>query len=715
MTTARYPGVSVEQTSSGVPTISPVATSIGAFVGWAAQGPTDGATRVQSWSDYQRAFGGLDSRSNLGYAVSQFFANGGQQTYIVRLVADGSNATTAAAVANTLLKDASEANFLSLHASSAGAWGNHYGVVAQVSSLDATRFCLSVGWVADMAQPTQYSIVESFESLSLDPNDSRYVVNVINADSNYLRFATADIPPAFALPSRVPTFVATLTLLTNGGDGSVLKPAALYPADPLPPTAGEMATFRSVLAAGGGSGGVNMLTRVPLFNLLCVPGLSDPPTIALLQQFCVDERAFMIVDSDQAATVGSLSAPDGLSGIVGAPAINSAFYFPWVDAPDPLNENRDRPFPPCGFVAGLYASTDSWRGVWKAPAGEGAGLSGSSGLIVVLTDPESGSLNALGINCLRRFSTFGTVVWGARTLRGTDQAAADYKYVPVRRFALFLEASVQEGTQWVVFEPNAAPLWAQIRLSVGAFMQTLFAQGAFAGASAREAYFVQCDAETTTPNDIDQGIVNILVGFAPLQPAEFVIIQIQQMAGQVQTEESLVAQFSVNPSRFDPYKNFRFQLKWDGRYVAGFSKVGALQRATEVVDHREGGDPSTGRKSPGRSKYEAITLERGVTHDPEFEQWASKVCNVAGGPGEEVSLQDLRKDITLEVYDEAGELAVAYQVFGCWVCEFQALPDMDANVNALAIEHMKLENEGWERDDDAVLPRQPSGTEPPRS
>jgi phage tail-like protein len=156
-------------------------------------------------------------------------------------------------------------------------------------------------------------------------------------------------------------------------------------------------------------------------------------------------------------------------------------------------------------------------------------------------------------------------------------------------------------------------------------------------------------------------------------------------------------------------------VKWDGRYVAGFSKVGALQRATEVVEHREGGDPSTCRKSPGRSKYEAITLERGVTHDPEFEQWARKVWNVAGGPGEEVSLQDFRKDITLEVYDEAGQLAIAYQVFRCWVCEFQALPDTDANANALAIEHMKLENEGWERDDDAVEPRQPSCTEPPLS
>ena len=159
-----------------------------------------------------------------------------------------------------------------------------------------------------------------------------------------------------------------------------------------------------------------------------------------------------------------------------------------------------------------------------------------------------------------------------------------------------------------------------------------------------------------------------------------------------------MAQFSVNAQRFDPYKNFKFRVKWDGRYVAGVSKVGALKRTTEVVEHREGGDPSSGRKSPGRSKYEAITLERGVTHDKEFEQWANKVWNFGAGLGAEVSLKDFRKDIIIEVYNEAGQLALAYKVFRCWVSEFQALPDLDANANAVAIQHIKLENEGWERD-----------------
>ena len=169
-----------------------------------------------------------------------------------------------------------------------------------------------------------------------------------------------------------------------------------------------------------------------------------------------------------------------------------------------------------------------------------------------------------------------------------------------------------------------------------------------------------------------------------------------------------MAQFSVNTSRFDPYKNFKFRLKWDGRYVAGVNKVGALKRSTEVVEHREGGDPSTSRKSPGRTKYEAIVLERGVTHDLEFEAWANKVWHVGAGLGAEVSLKDFRKDVILEVYNEAGQVVLAYKIYRCWVSEFQALPDLDANANAIAIQTLKLENEGWERDVDVGEPTEPA-------
>jgi phage tail-like protein len=173
-----------------------------------------------------------------------------------------------------------------------------------------------------------------------------------------------------------------------------------------------------------------------------------------------------------------------------------------------------------------------------------------------------------------------------------------------------------------------------------------------------------------------------------------------------------MAQFSVNANRFDPYKNFKFRVRWDGRYVAGVSKVGALKRTTEVVKHRDGGDPSSSRKSPGRTEYDAITLERGVTHDLDFEQWANKVWNFGSGLGAEVSLKDFRKDIIIEVYNEAGQLVLAYKVFRCWVSEWQTTADLDGNANAVLIQHIKLENEGWERDLSVTEPSEPSLTEP---
>jgi phage tail sheath protein FI len=214
-------------------------------------------------------------------------------------------------------------------------------------------------------------------------------------------------------------------------------------------------------------------------------------------------------------------------------ARNAAIYFPRIKQSDPQLGGLVDVFVPCGIIAGVMARTDTQRGVWKAPAGLDAALAGVVGLQVALTDAENGLLNPLGINCLRTFPVHGRVVWGARTMRGADAAADEYKYVPVRRLALFLEESLYRGTQWVVFEPNDEPLWAQIRLNVGAFLNNLFRQGAFQGTTPRDAYFVKCDKETTTQSDINLGIVNIVVGFAPLKPAEFVIIKIQQIAGQL--------------------------------------------------------------------------------------------------------------------------------------------------------------------------------------
>jgi phage tail sheath protein FI len=242
-------------------------------------------------------------------------------------------------------------------------------------------------------------------------------------------------------------------------------------------------------------------------------------------------RAFLLVDPPASVTTVS-AAIDWISTTLGVTDPNGAAFWPRVRFPDPLNNYALRSFPPSGVVAGVYAATDGSRGVWKAPAGINATLNGVQSLSYAMNDSDNGELNPRGLNCLRSFPVYGRVLWGARTLQGADALASQWKYVPVRRMASFLELSLYQGLQWVVFEPNAAPLWASIRLNVESFLQTYFLKGAFAGTTPDTAYFVKCDSETTTPTDVGNGVVNILVGFAPLSPAEFVVIQLEQLAGQ---------------------------------------------------------------------------------------------------------------------------------------------------------------------------------------
>jgi phage tail sheath protein FI len=288
-----------------------------------------------------------------------------------------------------------------------------------------------------------------------------------------------------------------------------------------------------------------LYTRDGLFNLLCIPPyntkVEDKPyvdvgVIAAAASYCEERRAMLIVDppkdwdSIDKANKGFSDPNDQ----IGTRSENAAIFFPRIKQPNPFRDNQIEEFAPCGVVAGIFARTDTERGVWKAPAGIEASLKGVNSLTTPMTDLENGLLNPLGINCLRHFPVYGKVVWGSRTLKGADGFASEWKYIPVRRTALFIEESLFRGTKWVVFEPNDEPLWAQIRLSVGAFMHNLFRQGAFQGSSPREAYFVKCDSETTTQNDINLGVVNIHVGFKPLKPAEFVVIKLQQMAGQIE-------------------------------------------------------------------------------------------------------------------------------------------------------------------------------------
>jgi phage tail sheath protein FI len=281
--------------------------------------------------------------------------------------------------------------------------------------------------------------------------------------------------------------------------------------------------------------GIYALENVDLFNLLSIPDFDVPTDITVLTAaaaYCEKRRAFFVVDAPR-----SVGSPAQAIAWMKDPAKggalrsrNVAVYWPRILAADPLQNGRRHAFAAAGALTGMYARTDAQRGVWKAPAGASATLAGALGLATPLTNEEQGGLNPIGLNALRTFPDTGTVAWGALTMRGADTLADEYKYIPVRRLALFLEESLFRGTQWVVFEPNDEPLWSQIRLNVGAFMSDLFRQGAFAGRTAREAYFVRCDSSTTTPNDVDHGRVNIAVGFAPLKPAEFVVIQIQQIA-----------------------------------------------------------------------------------------------------------------------------------------------------------------------------------------
>jgi Bacteriophage tail sheath protein len=503
-----YPGVYVEEVPSGVRTIAGVATSIGLFIGWATKGPIDKATRIFSFADFEREYGGLDHRSYLGYAVQHFFENGGSDAYVLRIAkmtaGDSDPPGTAAKTATAKIGD------VSIEASSPGDWAHDYTVrLTTRPAPDAKRFKLEVL----LGDPAKSVVVETYENLSLTDGDPRFVAGIVNARSRIIQVSVPATPADPASGVKLATLGGSSG--TAGADGKVLDPNAV--------------DGRQVVKALMAKDGVS--DKLDLFNLVCVPGLTHAETIGTLQGDCARKRAFLIVDCPQDATVDSVDGD--VANYIGSSPSHAAFYFPWVRASDPLQQGGIREFPPCGFVAGVMARTDAARGVWKAPAGTETALNGVVEFKETMSDSQNGALNPLAINCLRTLATYGDVVWGARTLDGDNNRGSEWKYVPVRRMALFLEESLFRGTQWVVFEPNDEPLWSQIRLNIGAFMQSLFRQGAFQGATPREAYFVKCDRTTTTQADINLGVVNIHVGFAPLKPAEFVVLHIQQIAGEI--------------------------------------------------------------------------------------------------------------------------------------------------------------------------------------
>ncbi|HEX3250337.1 MAG TPA: phage tail sheath C-terminal domain-containing protein [Pyrinomonadaceae bacterium] len=537
-----YPGVYIEEIPSGVRTITGVATSITAFIGRAVSGPVNEPTIINSFGDYERRFGGLSLLSTMSYAVRDFYLNGGSQAIIVRVIRNGSTARISLPVETTSPPVTSPpAASLFLDAASAGGWGANLSATVDFDTADPTKPKTSPPAAPD---PELFNLVvtlkkddgtvqqeEKFLLVSMNPTSRRFLPRVLDQNSLLVR-----------VPRNSSGFVVPV-----GPGGRPARPRVTSsPVAAVGGRDGDDLTATEITGVENDKTGIYALEKADLFNLLCIPpptrdADTDPSVYQAAMQYCTDRRAMLIVDSPLAwgaraeTAAGNATSGLGTLNLSGTAARNAALYFPRVVQPDPLRDRQLDTFVPCGIIAGVMARTDSQRGVWKAPAGIDAALNGIQGLQVNLTDDENGQLNPLGINCLRSFPVTGRVVWGARTLRGADQLADEYKYVPVRRTALFIEESLYRGTQWVVFEPNDEPLWAQIRLNVGAFMQNLFRQGAFQGKTPREAYFVKCDKETTTQNDINLGIVNILVGFAPLKPAEFVIIKVQQIAGQIDT------------------------------------------------------------------------------------------------------------------------------------------------------------------------------------
>jgi hypothetical protein len=643
MPTLTYPGVYVQEVSSGVRPIAIASTSTAAFVGLAEMGP-DQATRVTNWTEFQRHYGGFIIDGYMAHSVFQYFNNGGRQCYIVRVTR--SDAT----VADVTMQNRAAAPVagLTFSAKNKGAWGNSLYLQIEDGTVDpGNGFKISVRRQLDPtvvpARLNDITPLEVFDNLTMDPNDPNYVVHILTQNSTLISatvlasntsvqrgihrggfgpvlplntrnsfqinldkdgFQVVTLPAAAAasttladVATAIQTAVTALTarkastppttftgftctvetvaaqsrlVLQSGttsatssvriqaasaNDGSALLKlgsgngglsedglAVRRPAKADVIHIGVNAVTPPVTTATPGSDGTASITEnsfssaFPLldtvtdFSLLAVPGEGTSVMADLGMAYCANRP---LQDVFYIGEVGSTDdTPDEAAAFRNKlTTANSygAIYFPWVKALDPTGVSRQPILlPPSGYLAGLYARIDATRGVWKAPAGTEASLNGVVGLAAELSDVQHGNLNPIGVNVIRRFAGAGVVSFGARTITSD----AEWKYVPVRRTVILLRVSIYYGIQWAVFEPNDEPLWSQLRLNIGAFMMTLFRQGAFQGSTASQAFFVKCDSETTTQADIDLGIVNILVGFAPLKPAEFVVVKISQKAGQ---------------------------------------------------------------------------------------------------------------------------------------------------------------------------------------
>ncbi len=642
MPTLSYPGVYIQEISSGVRPIEAASTSTAAFVGLAEMGPPE-ATRVTSWTGFQRLYGSFLADGYLAHSVFQFFNNGGRQCYIARVT----RSDAAAATVTVNNRATPPVAGLTFAARNAGAWGNSLVLQIEDGTLDpGNEFRLSVRRTVDPAvvpaNIRDLTPLEVFDNLSMDPADPDYAVTVIGRDSAYISLqilaantsvqrgshrggfgptvplganvgfqinldgdglqavtlpaaagaatVLADVAAAIQTAVRaltkkkastdatafsgftctVETVGAQSRLLMQSGTSAVGSSVRIQAASTADATAllrlgpgnggvssdgiaarrpaaadavqvGDSAVAAPVTAVVAGTDGVavvvettfsaafSRLDQLTDFSLLAVPGEGTTAMVDLGTAYCANRPLQDVFYLGETASHDD--TPEEAAAFRGKLTVANSYgalYFPWVKALDPTGQSADPVLlPPSGYVAGLYARIDAARGVWKAPAGTEASLNGVVGLAVELSDVQHGNLNPLGVDVIRRFPSSGVVAFGARTITSD----AEWRYVPVRRTAIMLRVSIYAGIQFAVFEPNDEPLWAQLRLNVGAFLTTLFRQGAFQGATPSQAFFVKCDGETTTQADIDAGVVNVLVGFAPLKPAEFVVVRISQKAG----------------------------------------------------------------------------------------------------------------------------------------------------------------------------------------
>ena len=668
-----YPGVYVQELPSGTHTISGVATSVTAFVGYLTRGPMNTPVQCLNFGDFQRVFGGLDPTSTTSFQVSQFFLNGGTEAWISRVCASSNppvqpkteltgalppTSSSGGGGSGKGLTPTTGTNLVEIDSQNPGTWGENVFVTVDYMTNKPNTFNMAATLYSitsnSNSSSSSYSIVQtqSVPAVTLDISQTNSIVEVMQsgnqnsallavpnlattpsvlvpfASGTILNFTapknpvtvtgiTVTVQPPGPDPTKPPPSVSTTIAMTSSvstvGDmiaaiqgalssaagtlgypslastqvrsclspflsssgtqaqliqvwvpdpgfagylvSVVANPTSLFTTQSLnyqaqqlvPPTTTPAPKYPDGLPPTGfdiagnstNRSGIYSLDAMQIVNLILVPDMASMNTSNYLTSatatlnYAIQRKAFAILDMPLTvtSTTSAVAWATSTPGTFGTGIISAATYWPQIQIPTPFSTQL-LTLGGGGTLAGVYALTDVNRGVWKAPAGITAPLAGVQQLSYVMNDQENGQLNPLGINALRTFPTYDNISWGARTLASANVADDDWKYISVRRLTLYLEQSLIQGLQWVVFEPNDAALWAQIRLSVNAFLHPLYLQGAFVGATPSQAYQVVCDESTTTPEDMDNGIVNILILFAPVKPAEFVVISLQQMAGQ---------------------------------------------------------------------------------------------------------------------------------------------------------------------------------------